>query len=227
MSQSKPEIAEALGMKNARIIGGQVVGKLRFESGQHERDYLTEAGDSFCFPLMERRLMLTGAGNALRCAEDLALKSYVAARCASRLLNAEREQPLRIASLEQKVSGLEEEKAALEAELSTSRASAETELQAARRETEAAKVEMAELRWSLEANERELKDAECREQAATQAINAYREVVRAGAEPLQLEIAAFLKIMGLSAPDLSPTANTISISELFRWLRACLHGHLR
>ena len=28
--------------------------------------------------------------------------------------------------------------------------------------------------------------------------------------------------MSLSAPDLSPTANSITISELFRWLRACV-----
>ena len=66
ISQSVPsEIAEALGMRHAKIIGAQVVGKIRFESGQHERDYLGEAGGSFCFPLMERRLMLTGARNAL------------------------------------------------------------------------------------------------------------------------------------------------------------------
>ena len=52
-------------MKNARTIGGQVVGKIRFESGQHKRDYLAKAGGSFCFLLMERRLMLTGAKNAL------------------------------------------------------------------------------------------------------------------------------------------------------------------
>ena len=66
ISQSVPsEIAEALGMSHAKLIGGQVVGKIRFESGRHERDYLAEAGGSFCFPLMERRLMLTGARNAL------------------------------------------------------------------------------------------------------------------------------------------------------------------
>jgi len=101
ISQSNPsEIAETLGMRNAKIIGGQVIGKIRFESGQHERDYLAEAGDSFCFPLMERRLMLTRAANALQCAEDLALKSYVVARCASRLFRVERDQPLRIVSLE-------------------------------------------------------------------------------------------------------------------------------
>ena len=52
-------------MSRAKLIGGQVVGKIRFESGQHERDYLAEASGSFCFPLMERRLMLTSAKNAL------------------------------------------------------------------------------------------------------------------------------------------------------------------
>ena len=52
-------------MRHAKLIGSQVVGKIRFESGQHERDYLAEAGGSFCFPLMERRLMLTGARNTL------------------------------------------------------------------------------------------------------------------------------------------------------------------
>ena len=66
ISQSIPyEIAAELGMSHAKLIGGQVVGKIHFESRQHERDYLAEAGGSFCFPLMERRLMLTGARNAL------------------------------------------------------------------------------------------------------------------------------------------------------------------
>ena len=91
--------------------------------------------------------MPTGAKNALQCAEDLALKSYVAARCASHLLDAEHDQPLRIANLEQKARGLEEEeKASLEAELATARANAESELQAARLEVENAKAEVAELR---------------------------------------------------------------------------------
>ena len=166
--------------------------------------------------------MLTGAENALQCAEDLALKSYVAARCASRLLSAERDQPLRIASLEQKVRCLEEEKAVVEVELSTSHASAEMELQSTHREAEAAKAEAADLHRSLEVKALELKDAECREQAATQVINAYREAVCAGAEPLQREIDALLRTMGMSAPDLSPTANSISISELFRWLHGCV-----
>ena len=83
--------------------------------------------------------MPTGAKNALQCAEDLALKSYVAAKCAGRLLDAERDQPLRIASLEQKAHGLEEEKASPEAELATARSDAEAELQVARLEVENAK----------------------------------------------------------------------------------------
>ena len=92
--------------------------------------------------------MLTGAKN-------------VAARCASRLLDAEHDQPLRIASLEQKTRGLEEEKTSLEAELATARVKAETELQASRLEVETAKAEAAKLRHSLEAKANELKDAEC------------------------------------------------------------------
>ena len=76
MSRSKtPKIAEDLGMRHAKLIGGQVVEKICFESGWHERDYLADVGGSFCFPLMERRLILTGAKNMLHCAEDIALKS--------------------------------------------------------------------------------------------------------------------------------------------------------
>jgi len=41
-------------------------------------------------------------------------------------------------------------------------------------------------------------------------------------EPLQRDIAAFLETLSISPPDLSSTANSISISELFRWLRACV-----
>ena len=93
-------------MTNKRLNGGQVVGKLRFESGQRELNFLTEAGDSFCFPLMEQRLMMTGPDHALCCAEDLVQKAFVEVRCASRQLSAEHEQPLQIASLPQKVAGL-------------------------------------------------------------------------------------------------------------------------
>jgi hypothetical protein len=59
------------------------------------------------------------------------------------VLDAECDQPLCIASLEQKARGLEEEKASLEAKLTAARASAETELLAACLEAEKAKAEVA------------------------------------------------------------------------------------
>ena len=58
-------MAEALGASGAKLIGSQVVGNLRFESCDMERKFLAEAGASFCFPLMEKRLINTGASNTL------------------------------------------------------------------------------------------------------------------------------------------------------------------
>ena len=59
------EVAEALGVLGAKLIGGQIVGSLRFESRDRERGFLAEAGGSFCFPLMEKRLMNIGVANTL------------------------------------------------------------------------------------------------------------------------------------------------------------------
>ena len=59
------QVAEALGASGAKLIGGQVVGSLRFESRNRECEFLAKAGGSFCFPLMEKRLMNIGAANAL------------------------------------------------------------------------------------------------------------------------------------------------------------------
>jgi len=61
--------------------------------------------------------MDTGAANALLCAEDLALKSFVAARCARRQLEAEAGTSSRVAQLEKMVSALQQEKRDLEASL--------------------------------------------------------------------------------------------------------------
>ena len=47
-----------------------------------------------------------GTANALQCAEDLALKSFVAARCARRQLEAEAGASARVAELEKMVSAL-------------------------------------------------------------------------------------------------------------------------
>ena len=59
------EVAESLGASGAKLIGGQVIGSLRFEGRDREREFLGEAGASFCFPLMEKRLMNTRVANAL------------------------------------------------------------------------------------------------------------------------------------------------------------------
>ena len=44
------EVTDALGASGAKLIGGQVVGSLCFKSRDHERQFLAEAGGSFCFP---------------------------------------------------------------------------------------------------------------------------------------------------------------------------------
>src|SRR6185295_11868099 len=45
-SSNLADVAEALGASGARLIGGQVVGSLRFESREHEWGFLSKAGDS-------------------------------------------------------------------------------------------------------------------------------------------------------------------------------------
>ena len=113
------QVAEPLGASGAKLIGGQVVGSLRFESRDKEREFLAEAGESFCFPLMEQMLMSTGAANALLCAEELALKSFVATRYARRWMEVEVGSSSRIAELEERVSALQKEKNDLEASLAS------------------------------------------------------------------------------------------------------------
>jgi len=61
VSTSNPvEVAAALGMPEAKLIGGNIVGSLRFSSSDRERRFLAEASSSFGFPLMERRLIASG-----------------------------------------------------------------------------------------------------------------------------------------------------------------------
>lgn len=57
MCQDPSEAAKCLGFpETSRVIGGKVVGGLKFRSGGHERKFLEEAGQSFYFPLMEEEL---------------------------------------------------------------------------------------------------------------------------------------------------------------------------
>ena len=51
VSTSNPvEVAATLGMPEAKLVGGNVVGSLQFSSSERERRFLTEAGSSFGFP---------------------------------------------------------------------------------------------------------------------------------------------------------------------------------
>ena len=113
--------AMELGAKHtAVLLGGNIVKSLRFESRDRERELLAAAGDSFCFPLMEKDLMGSGVNNILESAQDLSLKAFVAARCAARQLAAENSSKTAIADLEAKVASLEKEKAELETRLARS-----------------------------------------------------------------------------------------------------------
>ena len=97
MSTSDPvEVAVVLGMPEAKLIRGNIVGTLvgtlRFSSSERERRFLTEASSSFGFPLMEKRLMATGMGQILQDIEDLSLKAFVASSCASCQLGIDNER---------------------------------------------------------------------------------------------------------------------------------------
>ncbi|RLN33411.1 uncharacterized protein C2845_PM03G21310 [Panicum miliaceum] len=107
-------VVAELGASSVKLIGGNVVGALRFESGDRERGFLSEASSSFCFPLMEKRLMATGVPHMLQNAQDLALKSFIAARFAARQLEAEASSGSRIAELEERIAALEKEKLELQ-----------------------------------------------------------------------------------------------------------------
>jgi hypothetical protein len=76
-------VAVELEASGAKLMSGNVIGSLQFESQDREHEFLSQAGASFCSPLMEKELMKSGMPNMLECAQDLALKSFVATWCAT------------------------------------------------------------------------------------------------------------------------------------------------
>ena len=119
-------MATELGVTGAKLIDSNIVGSLCFERNDRERVFLAEAGDTFYFPLMERRFMRAGLENMLQSAQDLALKSFVASRCASRQLRLDDEKSSQLSKLEKKMAALEKEKAELVAALSLARDEADS-----------------------------------------------------------------------------------------------------
>jgi len=62
-------VATELGAKPTAVrLGGNIVKSLRFESRDRKHTLLATAGESFCFPLMEKDLMDTGLKNILESA---------------------------------------------------------------------------------------------------------------------------------------------------------------
>jgi len=118
-------------MPEAKLIGGNIVGSLRFSSSDRERGFLVEADSSFGFPLMEKRLVSTGVSQILQDVEDLSLKAFVASRCASRQLRIENERTSQLARMEERVIALEKEKTTLEEALVAARAEAKNHAEAA------------------------------------------------------------------------------------------------
>ena len=78
-----PEAAAAeFGTKPTAVrLGGNIVKSLRFESRDRERELLSEAGGSFCFPLMEKDLMASGLTNMLESAQVSGGKPIRVAEC--------------------------------------------------------------------------------------------------------------------------------------------------
>ena len=66
VSTSDPvQVVAALDVWEAMLIGGNIIGSLRFSSSDRERKFLAEAGGSFSFPLMEKHLMASGMSQML------------------------------------------------------------------------------------------------------------------------------------------------------------------
>jgi hypothetical protein len=66
ISPEEPADAAAeLGALGAKLVGGNIIGSLRLESRDQEQEFLSQAGASFCFRLMEKELMKTGLPNML------------------------------------------------------------------------------------------------------------------------------------------------------------------
>jgi hypothetical protein len=117
VSQEDPAAVDAeLNASGAKLISGRILGSLRFESSDREHRFLSEAGGSFCFLLMEKELMKTSVSNVLRCAGDLARKTFITTRCGARQIEAHGSPSSQMGTLE-KVAKLEEEKTALAKEL--------------------------------------------------------------------------------------------------------------
>ena len=142
VSTSDPvQVVAALDVGEAMLIGGNIIGSLRFSSSDRERKFLAEARGSFSFPLMEKHLMASGMSQMLQDIEDLLLKAFVASRCASRQLRIDNDRVFQLAKAEERATVFEKENTTLEEALTAALAEAKKNdeaLEAARQDAHAA-----------------------------------------------------------------------------------------
>ncbi|XP_039815215.1 translation initiation factor IF-2-like [Panicum virgatum] len=192
-------------MSEAKLIGDNIVGSLRFSSSDRERRFLAEAGSSFGFPLMEKRLMSTGVSQILQDVEDLSLKAFVASRCASRQLRIDNERTSQLARMEERVVALEKEKSALEEALVAARAEAKNHAEAAeaarrdalgaekaKENAEKAKAEAEEARRVAEA-----------QRACGKDVQRWRTAISSFADLVQTDIHGLLAKFAIDPPEIS------------------------
>ena len=158
-----------------------------------ERELLSEAGGSFCFPLMEKDFMASGLTNMLESVQDLSLKVFMAARCTARYLATKESSKAAVAGLEAKVAALEKEKRGptmTPRQILRKKATLTTELLATA--DRAVKVEDSAKAAKLLAE-----DAKKRRALMHKCFQSFKESVRAGATKLQKELPDFLKKYGV------------------------------
>ena len=144
------------------------------------------------------------------------MKSFMAARCARRQLEAEAGSSSWVAELEEMVSALQQEKRELEALLASVRIRAETSIK-----------KLDEARVKATAVEEAAKIAEEGYKKAEELVKAFKKAIVSEAAPLQSEVHCLLERFGIDAPPLAgEEANSVELVELFSQA-ALLCGHDR
>jgi len=218
------EVAAALGMPEAKLIGGNIIGSLRFSSSDRERRFLAKAGSSFGFPLMEKCLMASGVSQMLQDVEDLSLKAFVASRCASRQLKIDNERASQLAGVEERVASLEKEKTTLEDALVAARAEVKSHakaVEAARRDALAAEEAKENAEKAKAEAEKARRVSEDQHAHGKDVVQRWRTAISSFTDLVQADVNGLLAKFAIEPPEISQEEN-VEVAELFRWIRASL-----
>ncbi|XP_039827282.1 uncharacterized protein LOC120688997 [Panicum virgatum] len=204
-------------MPEAKLIGDNIVGSLWFSSSDRERRFLAEAGSSFGFPLMEKRLMSTGVSQILQDVEGLSLKAFVASRYASRQLRIDNERTSQLARMEEHVVVLEKEKTALEEALVAARAEVKNHAEAAeaaRRDALAAEKAKENAEKAKAEAEEAQRVAEAQRAHGKDVVQRWRTAINSFADLVQTDIHGLLAKFTIDPPEISQEEN-VEVAELF------------